>query len=49
LQAALRRPAFLAIALGFLAAHLNHGILITWALVLFADRGAEAGAAELSG
>jgi MFS family permease len=43
LQAALRRPAFWVIALGFLAVYLNHGILITYALVLFADRGGDAG------
>lgn len=48
LQAALRRPAFWAIALGFLAVYLNHGILITYALVLFADRGAEPGMAALA-
>jgi MFS family permease len=48
LQAALRRPAFWAIALGFLAVYLNHGILITYALVLFADRGAAPGLAALA-
>jgi predicted MFS family arabinose efflux permease len=48
LQAALRRPAFWAIALGFLAVYLNHGILITYALVLFADRGATPGLAALA-
>ncbi|MFM7443668.1 MAG: MFS transporter [Tabrizicola sp.] len=48
LQAALRRPAFWAIALGFLAVYLNHGILITYALVLFADRGAASGMAALA-
>lgn len=48
LQAALRRPAFWAIALGFLAVYLNHGILITYALVLFADRGAAPGVAALA-
>jgi MFS family permease len=48
LHAALRRPAFWAIALGFLAVYLNHGILITYALVLFADRGAGPGVAALA-
>jgi MFS family permease len=48
LQAALRRPAFWAIALGFLAVYLNHGILITYALILFADRGAAPGLAALA-
>jgi MFS family permease len=48
LQAALRKPAFWAIALGFLAVYLNHGILITYALVLFADRGAAPGLAALA-
>lgn len=48
LQAALRRPAFWAIALGFLAVYLNHGILITYALVLFADRGAAPGVAAFA-
>lgn len=48
LQAALRRPAFWAIALGFLAVYLNHGILITYALVLFAERGAAPGLAALA-
>lgn len=48
LQAALKKPAFWVIAGGFLAVYLNHGILITYALVLFADRGAEAGLAALA-
>jgi MFS family permease len=48
LQAALRKPAFWIIAGSFLAVYLNHGILITYALVLFADRGAEAGLAALA-
>lgn len=48
LQAALRKPAFWIIAGGFLAVYLNHGILITYALVLFADRGAEPGLAALA-
>lgn len=45
LQAALRKPAFWIIAAAFMAVYLNHGIMITYALVLFADRGAEAGVA----
>lgn len=48
LQAALRKPAFWIIAVGFMAIYLNHGILITYALVLFADRGAAAGVAALA-
>ncbi|MBN8633225.1 MAG: MFS transporter [Rhodobacterales bacterium] len=47
-QAALRKPAFWIISGGFLAIYLNHGILITYALVLFADRGAEPGLAALA-
>jgi MFS family permease len=34
--------------MGFLAVYLNHGILITYALVLFADRGAGPGVAALA-
>ncbi|HEY6918102.1 MAG TPA: MFS transporter, partial [Tabrizicola sp.] len=48
LQAALRKPAFWIIAGGFLAVYLNHGILITYALILFADRGAAPGLAALA-
>lgn len=48
LQAALRKPAFWIIAVGFMAIYLNHGILITYALVLFADRGAAAGLAAIA-
>lgn len=48
LQAALRKPAFWMIAGGFLAVYLNHGILITYALVLFADRGAAPGLAAFA-
>lgn len=48
LQAALRKPAFWIIAVGFLAVYLNHGILITYALILFADRGAAPGLAALA-
>lgn len=40
LQAALRKPAFWIIAAAFMALYLNHGILLTYVLVLFADRGA---------
>ncbi len=42
LQAALRRPAFWALAAAFGLIYLNHGILITYVLDLFADRGASA-------
>ena len=45
LQAALRRPAFWGIAACFGLFGLNHGILITYVLELFADRGAGAGMA----
>ncbi len=45
LKAALRRPAFWAIAACFGLFGLNHGILLTYVLVLFADRGASAGMA----
>lgn len=48
LQAALRKPAFWIIAVSFMAVYLNHGILLTYVLVLFADRGAEAGLAALA-
>lgn len=48
LQAALRKPAFWMIAASFMAVYLNHGILITYVLVLFADRGAGAGMAALA-
>ncbi len=48
LQAALRKPAFWIIAAAFTAIYLNHGILITYVLVLFADRGAGAGLAALA-
>lgn len=47
-QAALRKPAFWIIAMAFMAIYLNHGILITYALVLFADRGAAPGLAALA-
>jgi MFS family permease len=48
LQAALRKPAFWIIAAAFTAIYLNHGVLLTYVLVLFADRGAEAGMAALA-
>ncbi len=48
LQAALRKPAFWIIAAAFTAIYLNHGILITYVLVLFADRGAGAGMAAIA-
>jgi MFS family permease len=48
LQAALRRPAFWAIAVSFGLIWLNHGILITYVLILFEDRGAGAGLAALA-
>ncbi|WP_295074308.1 MFS transporter [Tabrizicola sp.] len=48
LQVALKKPAFWIISLGFLAVYLNHGILITYALILFADRGAAPGLAALA-
>jgi MFS family permease len=48
LQTALRRPAFWAIAACFGVIWLNHGILLTYVLVLFADRGAAAGMAAFA-
>ncbi|MBA3909112.1 MAG: MFS transporter [Rhodobacter sp.] len=48
LQAALRKPAFWIIAAAFTAIYLNHGMLITYVLVLFADRGAAPGLAALA-
>lgn len=48
LAAALRRPLFWLIAVLFGVTMLNHGMLITYALVLFADRGAAAGTAVLA-
>jgi MFS family permease len=44
-QAALRRPAFWGLVACFGLIWLNHGILITYVLDLFADRGAAAGLA----
>ncbi|SEM58143.1 Predicted arabinose efflux permease, MFS family [Gemmobacter aquatilis] len=48
LQAALRHPAFWLVAAIFGAIWLNHAILITYALTLFADRGAAPGLAVLA-
>lgn len=48
LAAAMRRPAFWAIAAVFGMIWLNHGILLTYVLMLFADRGASAGMATLA-
>lgn len=48
LQRALRKPAFWIISAAFLVVYLNHGILITYALVLFADRGALPGVAAFA-
>ncbi len=48
LQAALRRPAFWAIAASFGLIWLNHGILITYVLILFEDRGAASGVAAIA-
>lgn len=48
LQAALRKPAFWIIAAGFTAVYLNHGVLLTYVLVLFADRGADPGLAAIA-
>ncbi|MBL9050907.1 MAG: MFS transporter [Tabrizicola sp.] len=45
LKTALRRPAFWALAATFGLIYLNHGVLITYVLALFADRGAGAGMA----
>jgi MFS family permease len=45
LQAALRRPAFWAVAGCFGLFGLNHGILLTYVLELFADRGVASGLA----
>lgn len=48
LGAALRKPAFWIIAGGFTAVYLNHGLLLTYVLVLFADRGAAPGLAAIA-
>lgn len=47
-QAALRKPAFWGIAAMFGLCYLGHSILITYALVLFQDRGAMPGMAVLA-
>ncbi|KAF0173467.1 MAG: major facilitator superfamily transporter [Rhodobacteraceae bacterium] len=48
LAAALRRPAFWALAAMFGMLYLNHGILLTYVLMLFEDRGAAAAMAVLA-
>lgn len=48
LAEAMRRPAFWAISAVFGMIWLNHGILLTYVLMLFADRGAGAGMAVLA-
>lgn len=48
LHAALRKPAFWMLAAAFTAIYLNHGVLVTYVLVLFADRGATPGMAALA-
>lgn len=48
LQVALRRPAFWAISAIFGLIWLNHGVLLTFILMLFQDRGASAGMATIA-
>jgi len=48
LRGALRRPAFWAISAIFGLIWLNHGVLLTFILMLFQDRGASAGMATLA-
>lgn len=48
LAAALRRPAFWAISAIFGMIWLNHGVLLTFILMLFQDRGASAGMATIA-
>jgi MFS family permease len=48
LRVALKKPAFWIIAAAFTAVYLNHGVLLTYVLVLFADRGAEPGLAAIA-
>lgn len=48
LRAALKRPAFWGLAAVFGLIWLNHGILLTYVLMLFKDRGADAGMATLA-
>lgn len=48
LQRALRKPAFWMLAAAFMAIYLNHGVLLTYVLVLFADRGAAPGVAAFA-
>jgi MFS family permease len=45
---ALRKPAFWMLSAAFMAIYLNHGILLTYVLVLFADRGAAPGLAAFA-
>ncbi|MCB6178610.1 MFS transporter [Rhodobacter sp. Har01] len=47
-RAAMRRPEFWMIAAAFGLIYLNHGVLITYVLPLFVDRGAGAGLAALA-
>ena len=48
LQAALRQPMFWAVSAMFGLIMLNHGILLTYVLLLFEDRGATAGGATIA-
>jgi MFS family permease len=48
LRVALKKPAFWIITAAFTAVYLNHGVLLTYVLVLFADRGAEPGLAAIA-
>lgn len=48
LRVVLRRPAFWALAACFGLLYLNHGVLITYVLALFSDRGAPEGMATLA-
>ena len=48
LQRALRKPAFWMLAAAFMAIYLNHGVLLTYVLVLFADRGADPAIAAIA-
>ena len=48
LRLAMRRPAFWALAVLFGLVWLNHGILLTYVLMLFEDRGASGGLATLA-
>lgn len=48
LRAALRRPGFWAISAMFAMVYLNHGILLTYVLLLFEDRGASVALATIA-